>query len=95
MATPFECYTPLGYNPSFDLEVDHVHAQVLAQIDAGTYSYIHFGIVCTSWGPAGRLSGGNRRIDCVLESPDSKREVRGNQQAKHMQEMILALLSVG
>ena len=95
MASPFECYRDNVYDGRFDLESDFVHRSLLADAKAGLYSYLHFGIVCTSWGPAGRLSGGHRRLWCVLGCPDSDREVRGNLQAQHMQELIETLLKVG
>ena len=59
------------------------------------YNYSHVGMICTSWGPAGRLSGGSIRTHCILGDPNCAREVRWNLQAAHMQNMISILLEIG
>jgi hypothetical protein len=78
----YEAYPSKGeYIASQDLDREEVFLCLLNKIRAGFYSYAHFGLVCTSWGPAGRLSGGSRRVHCIYGAPTSDREHAGNEQA--------------
>ena len=69
--------------------------RVLDDVLAGRFSFLHFGLPCTSWGSAGILSGGSRRKWRVYGQPGDGREDRANLQAERMCVMIAAAVSVG
>ena len=60
-----------------------VHKLAL-EIKAGVYSYIHFGITCSTWGNAGRLNRGTRRKGRPAGTPGQtlEREKRANVEAQ-------------
>ena len=74
-----------------DLDRKEVFADLLVSVRQGRYSYVHFGLPCTSWGLAGILSGGYRRKHRLYGDPGARRECRGNLQAERMTILIHAL----
>ena len=91
--TPYEAFPSKHvYVQDVDLDRDDVFADLLTSVIAGFYLYIHFGLVCTSWGHAGRLSGGTRRLGKEYGNPTSPREHRGNIQAARVSMLCHALV---
>ena len=95
VAFPIEGYKDGRLRPAHNLESRAVHARLLGDVRRQLYSYLHFGIVCTSWGPSSRMSGGTRRAHCLYGNPPSLRERKGNTQAMHMCSLITALVEAG
>ena len=96
MDTPYEAYPKKTlYVRAMDLEDDTAFELLINNVLGGMYWYIHFGIVCSSWGAAGRLSGGTRRTWGIYGAPTSTREHNANGQAARCTCLILALLAVG
>ena len=76
---PFEAFPGPGlYIRDMDLDQVEVFESLLRAVLRGDYLYAHFGLVCTSWGPGGVLSGGTRRNWCIWGCPTSYREHLGN-----------------
>eukprot|EP00973_Karenia_brevis_P057981 8071535-Karenia_brevis.AAC.1 len=44
-----------------DVSRPEVQTELLRKISNGEFLYIHFGVPCSTWGPAGWLNGGTRR----------------------------------
>ena len=95
IATPIEAIKDGRFRQAHNLESRSVHLKLLRDIKNQIYAYVHFGIVCTSWGPASRMSGGSRRPHCLYGNPPTERERRGNVQAMHMCSLLNALIDSG
>ena len=59
-------------------------SRLVKEIDAGVYHYIHFGVSCATWGAAGRLNRGTRRVGLPAGDVTGQildREVKANHEA--------------
>eukprot|EP00973_Karenia_brevis_P071747 9970159-Karenia_brevis.AAC.1 len=67
MDPPYECHqlrkgaSRSVYVPLFDLGLPDVRRTLVWKIKNGFYRYIHFGVPCSTWGPAGWLNHETRR----------------------------------
>lgn len=60
--TPMDCYKiKKSYVAFFDIMQPDVFSRLLWQIRNREYAFIHLGIPCSTWGPAGWLNKGIRR----------------------------------
>ena len=64
---------------------------LLSLAKAGAFSFCHWGLPCTSWGSAGILSGGFRRVHRLYGAPGNPREDRANAQAEGMVILLVAI----
>ena len=80
---PIEAYPSKGvYVCRMNLDRPSVVAQLLKEIKSKRYSYMHFGIPCTTWRALNRTKGGTRRKHCPDGPPERlPRETLGNRQA--------------
>ncbi len=82
---PYECFPQKGvYVKEGGLDDDRVFRCLLMNILRGFIWFAHFGVVCTSWGSGGRLSGGTRRLEALYGNPMTRREHKGNMQAERV-----------
>ncbi len=65
---PYEAFPAGGYIPQVDLSRKEVFEELLDLCKTGIYSYVHFGLACSSWFIIQQLNGGSR----------SRAEVKGN-----------------
>jgi len=88
---PLEAYPRKGlYVRSDDLDRLEVRNCLKREIRSGVYSYLHFGIPCTSWANANRLNRGTGRKHCPDGSADLlEREAHGYFQAQYVAELCL------
>ena len=93
MWDPMEAYPAKGlYVNLSDVLDDIVFGNLLELVELGIINYLLFGLDCKSWGRAGIMNGGTRR----KEHPDglpplTKSERIGNEQAKRVAKLCLAL----
>ena len=81
--TPLEAYPSKGvYIPLHDLLRPEVARRLKQGIDNGEYSYIHFGLPCSSFSSLRRLSGGTRRKGNGEGDGTDGKELIGNRLAK-------------
>ena len=64
-------------------------------IQAGVLWYIHFGITCTSWGPAARRNGGSRTLERPEGDGSRDKEILGNLQADRVAMICCMLVTFG
>ena len=61
-----------------DLHSPEVRQKLIRRVRAGEFAYLHVGLPCRTWGPAGRLAGGTRRCDRPLGDGTLARELQAN-----------------
>ncbi len=81
--SPYEAH-PVGpdgrrkYVREHDLSVDEGQQGLLRDARRGKLGYVHLGVPCRTWGPAGRLAGGIRRGTEPLGDGSFERERLAN-----------------
>ena len=84
VAVPLEAFPVrdgrASYDPGQDLCLPDVYEALIADGDSGKYRYLHFGFPCRTWGPAGRLAGGTRRVGSPLGDGSLFREAAANRE---------------
>ena len=94
--SPMDCFREGKYIPEQDLERPEVFESLLRDICSGLIIYLHFGIVCSTWGPASRFqpikSRSTRSRTCILGDGSKPKEVQGNIQAHHVGLLCSALI---
>ncbi len=89
---PMDAYPKRGmYVSGHDLSRPQVVARLRRLIKAGSLSFVHFGLPCSSWGSLGRLNGGSRRKHCPQGDGRLAREVLGNALAQTVAELCWLL----
>ena len=90
--TPLEAYPNKGtYIPLHDIGRPEVASRLKRGIDNGEYSYIHFGLPCSSFSSLRRLSGGTRRKGREEGDGTSEKEIIGNHLAQVTAELCWRL----
>lgn len=70
------------YDCGQDLCEPSVYEGLISDAKAGRYVYIHFGLPCRTWGPAGRLAGGTRRVGQPWGDGSLGREIEANRELR-------------
>lgn len=96
---PIECFNQGNYMRDQDMERLPVIENIERDILSGYILYMHFGIVCRSWGPASRFQPARSRSSRTRENPLGSGlrsvEVQGNTHAAHVARLCSALVKVG
>jgi hypothetical protein len=88
VGAPWEAYPETGVvDHRHDIMSDENFMRLVDDIRNRCYSYIHFGIPCRSWGPAGKRNHGTRTKTAPEGVGALPRELQGNAEA-----VIVALL---
>ena len=97
MFNPMEAYPSKGVYIAYnDLLDDTVFQNLLDMIICGIVVYLHFGLDCKSLGKVGVLNGGTRsRANPDGVPPLKQNELAGNEQAKRVKILCVALSKVG
>ena len=83
VAVPLEAFPGGGvrnHRPSHDVLEPGVLAGLASDVAARRYASIHLGLPCKTWGPAGRLAGGTRRISCPWGTFKLPRELHAHRE---------------
>ena len=86
--------SPKQYFECVDLSRPSVQDSVFEQVLQGEWGYVHFGLHCKTWGPAGRLAGGTRRKSCVYGTGQLERETLAHAELGFMNVACCDLLLV-
>ena len=93
---PFEAYPSKGvYIHACDVLDPITLTNLVSDIKAGVYFYMHFGIPCKSWGPAARLNKCTRSGDCPGGDGSLERELLGNRLADVVGQLCQLLIDNG
>lgn len=90
---PFECCPASGrYIRGRDLDVSENRLRLEWEVRCGYLRYMHFALVCSTWGRAGVLNGGTRsRLSPDGSSSPLLRETHANKQAAYVVRLCMLL----
>ena len=96
VGVPIESHPSKGVTVlDHDMERFEVLYRMQYEIELCLYVYLHFGLVCSTWGRAGRLNGGTRTLSAPAGDGSLPREVRANLIATWVARLCLLIMASG